>query len=194
MTALLERSESLVQTMRFSLTMFERMIETGILPEDARLELLDGQIVELPEIKQNHANCIKRLYDLLQGIFSSQADVYSQSPIRLPQDGRPLPDIFLIRSNAAAEQSPLPDDIYLLIEVAGSSLYQDRHMKSVLYARDKITEYWILNLEENQLEVYRDPKNERYQTSFTLQIGQLATCLAFPQDPIDWFSSLGGEK
>jgi hypothetical protein len=190
MTALLERSDEMLRPWRFSLAMFERMLETGILPEDARVELLDGQIVELPEMKQNHANCIKRLYDVLQGIFSSRADVYAQSPIRLPQDGRPLPDVMMIQTSSAITESPLPEKIYLVIEVAGSSIYQDRSTKLELYARDNIIEYWILNLEEHQLEIYRDPKEETYQTKLILQIGQPATCLAFPDDAIDWFLGL----
>ena len=190
MTALLERPDEMLRPWRFSLAAFERMLETGILPEDARIELLDGQIVELPEMKQNHANCIKRLYDVLQRTFSSRADVYAQSPIRLPQDGRPLPDVMMIHSASATTESPLPKDIYLVLEVAGSSIYQDRSTKLELYARDNITEYWILNLEDKQLEVYRDPEGETYRTKLILQIGKMATCLAFPDDQIDWFSSL----
>jgi hypothetical protein len=165
MTALLERSDEMLRPWRFSLAMFERMLETGILPEDARVELLDGQIVELPEMKQNHANCIKHLYDVLQSIFSSRADVYAQSPIRLPQDGRPLPDVMMIQTLSATSESPLPEKIYLVIEVVGSSIYQDRSTKLALYARDNIIEYWILNLEEHQLEIHRDPKEETYQTT-----------------------------
>jgi Uma2 family endonuclease len=79
----------------------------------------------------------------------------------------------------------------LLIEVADSTLERDRQYKLPLYARDNILEYWILDIEHQQLEVYRDPQFDRYLTSFTLQANQDAACLAFPDDFVAWYDCLG---
>lgn len=190
MTALLEQPQHAGRLMRFSLSLFEQMLELGLIADDARVELLDGQIVELPEMNQPHVNAIKHLYDGLQRIFSTRADVYAQSPIRLPSDGRPLPAVFMVHLGAGLPETPNPESVYLLIEVAASSLNEDRKTKLALYARDNIKEYWILNLVDKQLEIYRDPKDETYITPLVLEYGQLATSLAFPNNPIDWFSSL----
>jgi Uma2 family endonuclease len=94
--------------------------------------------------------------------------------------------VFLIRSDAGQSDAPFPEDIYLLIEVADSSIARDMDLKLKLYARDGIREFWIVNLKADQLEVYREPDGERYATSFTLKSGELATCLEFPSDAIDW--------
>jgi Uma2 family endonuclease len=81
---------------------------------------------------------------------------------------------------------PLPEDIHLVIEVADTTLARDRDFKLALYARDGIREYWIVNLEQNRLEAYRDPDGDRYATSFTVRDGKATPCLDFPDDPIDW--------
>ena len=81
---------------------------------------------------------------------------------------------------------PLPEDIHLLIEVSDSTLIRDRDVKLGLYARDGIREYWIINLEAEQLEVYREPDGERYASSFTVRDAKPYACLAFPNDLIDW--------
>lgn len=110
----------------------------------------------------------------------------SQNTIQLPQDGRPDPDIALLKLGTPRTRLPLPEDIHLIIEVSNSILARDRETKLALYARDNIIEYWILNLEQMQLEVYRDPDGTRYATSFTVKDAAPTACLAFPNDPIIW--------
>jgi Uma2 family endonuclease len=183
----LEKIEQVfLRPIRFTLRMFERILETGVIGVDPRVELLDGQIVEMEPVHTPHVNRVKDLYDRLQTLFSDHADVYSQSPIELPQDGRPQPDLSILKSGSAREHLPLPEDVLLLIEVSDSTLEKDRSAKLALYARDGIQEYWIVNLQDNQLEVYRDPQRERYTTSFTVKLGASQACLAFPDDAIDW--------
>jgi Uma2 family endonuclease len=183
----LEKIEQVfLRPIRFTLRMFERILETGVIGVDPRVELLDGQIVEMEPVNTPHVNRVKDLYDRLQTLFSDHADVYSQSPIELPQDGRPQPDLSILKSGSAREHLPLPEDVLLLIEVSDSTLEKDRSAKLALYARDGIQEYWIVNLQDNQLEVYRDPQRERYTTSFTVKLGASQACLAFPDDAIDW--------
>jgi Uma2 family endonuclease len=183
----LEKIEQVfLRPIRFTLSMFDRMLATGVIGDDPRVELLDGQIVEMEPVNTPHVNRVKDLYDRLQTLFSDRTDIYSQSPIELPQDGRPQPDLSILKSGSAREHLPLPGDVLLLIEVSDSTLEKDRNAKLALYARDGISEYWIVNLQDDQLEVYRDPQRERYTTSFTVKPGSSQACLAFPEDAIDW--------
>lgn len=190
MTAYLEPRQNLPEPMhlfRFTLKQFRTMLESNVLPENVRVELLDGYLVEQTDMKQAHANRIKRIYDRMNNQFAARAEVFAQSPIELPSDGRPLPDIALFkRGSVTDDHSPQPEDIHLIIEVAESSIHQDRNFKQMLYARDGIQEYWIVNLVNNQLEIYRNPEQERYANSFTVKAGETAKCLAFPDDEIDW--------
>ncbi len=190
MTTAFEPSEIRAETshlLRLSLKQFLTMIDTHILPDDARVELLDGYLLEKPEMKQPHANRIKRIYDRMNTSFAGRAEVYAQSPLELPSDGRPLPDITLLDLGSTTnDRTPQPPDVLLLIEIAESSIHEDRNFKQRLYARDGVQEYWIVNLKSDQLEVYREPDGDRYASSFTVKSGQTATCLAFPNDLIDW--------
>ncbi len=193
MTALLEsprKPQAQLELMRFSGEQFDQLWQIGFLSSDDRVELLDGQIVRKPEVNSTHYYALLELHKRLMYQFDTQAIVVNQGTIQLPHDGRPDPDIVLAHREVPRTRVPLPEDIYLLIEVAESTIHRDRSIKLPLYARDLVCEYWILNLEAKQLEVYRNPSEERYLTSFTLEVGQLATCLAFPNDQIDWFSSL----
>lgn len=183
----LEKIEQVfLRPIRFTLSMFDRVLETGVIGDDPRVELLDGQIVEMEPVNTPHVNRVKDLYDRLQSLFSDRTDIYSQSPIELPQDGRPQPDLSILKSGSAREHLPMPEDVLLLIEVSDSTLEKDRNAKLALYARDGIQEYWIVNLQDDQLEVYRDPQRERYATSFTVKPGTNQACLALPDDAIDW--------
>jgi Uma2 family endonuclease len=150
----LEKIEQVfLRSIRFTFSMFERMLETGVIDDD-------------PQI--------------------SKAMVLNQSSIELPSDGCPQPDIALLRPETPRDRLARPEDVLLLIEVSDSTLEKDRNAKLALYARDGIQEYWIVNLQDNQLEVYRDPQRERYATSFTVKAGSSQACLAFPEDAIDW--------
>ncbi len=199
MTALLERLQETQPVLsakkpdsywfHVSSAMFDQMIDAGVIDHESRVELLDGHLVEIEEMKPAHIDRMDALNERLVTQFRARAKISCQNSIELPQDGRPQPDFALVRRDRPAGQYAHPEDVYLLIEVSDSSLQKDREWKAMIYARDGIGEYWILNLQANQLEVYRDPEDARYTTTFVLKSGQLATCLAFPQDPIDWFSS-----
>jgi Uma2 family endonuclease len=185
MTALLERPNQ-PRLARVTLSMYDALIAAGEISAESRVELLDGKIVEMEQMNTPHMNCVKDLYDRLNLQFSGKADVYAQSPIELPSDGRPQPDLCLIAPKAARNDFARPKDIYLLIEVADNTIYTDREDKQRLYARDGVVEYWIVNLNKNQLEVYREPDGERYLQAQTLGASQKIACLAFPNDLIDW--------
>jgi Uma2 family endonuclease len=171
---------------RFSLAMYDAMIDAGIITSESNVELLDGQIVKRESMKPPH---IFRLYELCRRLdrqFDGRALVLNQSAIELPRDGRPQPDVCLAHPDVNRAEFIRPPDVFLLIEVAESSIQTDRLHKQKLYARDGILEYWILNLNTNQLEVYRYPEDDRYREVLTFDAGQAVACLAFPNDVIDW--------
>jgi Uma2 family endonuclease len=189
MTAILEKSkmgEAPLEFMRFSGERYDEMWKSGFITSDDRVELLDGQIVRKPEMNPPHLYSLLELHTRMVLQFHSRAWVSSQTTIRLPQDGRPDPDITVFKLETPKDRLPFPEDILLLIEVSDSTLARDRDTKLELYARDGIVEYWIVNLEQAQLEVYRDPDGTRYATSFTVKNAVPTACLAFPNDPIEW--------
>jgi hypothetical protein len=171
---------------RVSASMFDRMIETGVIDRESRVELLDGVLVGLEEVKPQHIDRINTLNERLVLQFHTRARVSCQNSIELPQDGRPQPDFALIKADTPKDRYAHPEDVLLLIEIADTTLQKDRDLKAAIYARDSVAEYWILNLQTEELEVHRDPQDERYKTLFTVPKGQPQTCLAFPNDPIDW--------
>ena len=185
MIAFLEHQTPL-EFYRFTAERFDQLVQQGFITNDDRVELLDGQIVRKPEVNPPHLYRVKDVYDRILEQFRTRAIAILQSTIRLPQDGRPDPDICLLKLETPRDRLPLPEDIHLLIEVSDSTLIRDLDVKLGLYARDGIREYWIINLEAEQLEVYREPDGERYASSFTVRDAKPYACLAFPNDLIDW--------
>jgi Uma2 family endonuclease len=168
---------------RFTVDEYYRMAEAGILHEDDRIELIEGEIVEMSPIGSRHAACVKRLI----GLFSRQVGPESatlgvQDPIHLGEYSEPQPDIALIhpRPDFYASAHPGPADILLLIEVADTSVEYDRGIKIPLYSRAGIREYWIVDLAGESVEVYRDPSPDRYRLIRLLKHGDRIAPEAFP--------------
>jgi Uma2 family endonuclease len=188
MTARFEPSyKNAPELLHFSGERYDQLWALGVLTSDDRVELLDGQIVRKPEVNSSHWHALHELHKYLLLLFGPRALVANQSTIRLPQDGRPDPDIMLIRPDLPRDRVPGPEDTYLVIEIADTTLDRDRTHKLPLYARDGIQEYWILDLEHQQLEMYRAPDGDQYASKTTLKTGQAARCLEFPNDSIEWW-------
>ena len=168
MTAFLEHQTPL-ESYRFTAERFDQLVQQGFITNHDRVELLDGQIAVKPEVNPPHLYRVKDVYDRMLEQFRTRAIAISQSTIRLSQDGRADPDICLLKLETPRDRLPLPEDIHLLIEVSDSRLIRDCDVKLGLYARDGIKEYWIVNLEAQQLEVYRESDGERYASSFTVR-------------------------
>jgi Uma2 family endonuclease len=183
MTQLLERTA--FKPVRFTARQVRTMLETGVLTGKPRLELLDGELLEVNPMNPAHVWRVTDLNERLVQQFKGRVQIISQSTIELPQDGLPQPDFALVSPDVPRSRWALPPEIYLIIEIADSSLEDDRSRKLRLYARDGIQEYWIVNLIHDQLEVYRDPDGDRYDTMFTVKT-EAQTCLAFPDDPVHW--------
>jgi len=169
---------------RFSVDEYERMGEAGILGEDDRVELLDGEIVEMTPIGSRHAATVNRLNALFAGRLGNLAQIGIQNPIRLDDLSEPQPDLVLLRprSDFYAASLPTPEDILLLVEVADSSLRVDRQVKIPLYARAGIVEIWLIDLEQSRALVHRDPSEEGYGVVTEVQPDESLATLAFPEE------------
>jgi Uma2 family endonuclease len=154
------------------------MVEVGILEADDRTELLDGHIVEMVAQNAPHRAVIveanKLFVTALQGTGYS---VQVQSTLPLDDDNVPEPDIAVFRGSGADLLEGEPDEIPLILEVADTSLEKDRTTKLRCYATNGIPEYWIVNLQNETVEVYREPADGEYRRRETMTRGEAVTSL-----------------
>jgi Uma2 family endonuclease len=149
----------------FTAEEFERMGEAGIFRQDARLELIDGEIFEMSPIGNAHAACVKFLNRVLSRLFGGTFIIGVQDPIRLNDFSEPQPDISLMRwrDDDYSGGHPTPADVLLVIEVADTTVVKDRAVKIPLYARSGIAEAWLVNIPEEKVEIYSDPAGGAYR-------------------------------
>jgi Uma2 family endonuclease len=167
---------------RFTVAEYDDMIARGVLTENDRVELIRGEIVPKMPIGDPHIECVDRLNMLLVPLVWNMATVSIQNPIHLA-DSEPEPDVVLKRrpTTASTYTKPDPPDVFLIIEVAGSSLNYDRNVKAPLYAENGIVEYWIVNLVDRCLEVHRQPRPDgTYADTRTLRAGKSIDIAALP--------------
>lgn len=168
---------------RFSVLEYHRMGQAGILSEDDRLELLEGEVVEMAPIGSRHQAVVDRLTSLFFNRVGDRAVVRIQGPVRLGDDSEPQPDLLLLRRCADFYESahPGPEDVLLLVEVSDTSADYDREVKLPLYARHAIAEVWLVDLEAGSIGVYRAPTDQGYQEVSHLDRDQRISPIAFPQ-------------
>jgi Uma2 family endonuclease len=160
---------------------YRRMAEAGILGPEDRIELIDGDLIDMAPIGEAHAAIVTRLAEALFIACAGRAIVSPQNPVRLDRRSEPQPDLAILRRRADfyASERPGPADILLLVEVADTSLRFDRTVKLPLYARAGIGEVWIVDLKRGTLDAYRRPVGEGYAESVTHHAGdQIALALA----------------
>ena len=169
------------------------MSEAGILSEDDRVELIEGEIVKMSPIGSLHAGCVKRLIALFSPLSGKVAIISVQDPIRLDQYSEPQPDIALLKPRADfyANSHPTPDDVLLVIEVADTSVDYDRNVKLPLYARAGIPETWLVNLPEDRVEAHSQPVNGIYQKVRVAKHGESLSPEAIPNLAISVDEILG---
>ncbi len=167
---------------RFTVDEYLKMVETGILNEDDRVELLDGEIVEMTPIGRSHAVSVAALNRALVTGIGSRAVVWCQGPIRLSALSQPEPDLALLRLRPVSyrDADAEPRDVLLLIEVSDSSIRRDRELKLPLYARAGIQEYWIVGIQEGSVEVYTSPSASSYVSVQRFRRGDVVSPSAFP--------------
>lgn len=150
---------------RYDVRDYYRMAEAGILSPDARIELIEGELVDMAPIGSRHAAVVDRFARSLTLAVGERAIVRVQGPVRLNELSEPQPDIALLRprEDFYAAAHPGPADVLLLIEVADSSLEYDRGVKLPLYARHGIPECWLVNLERGVINRCREPSDDGYR-------------------------------
>ncbi|HZR00732.1 MAG TPA: Uma2 family endonuclease [Chloroflexota bacterium] len=169
---------------RFTVDEFERMIEAGVFKEDDRVELIDGEVVQMAALGWPHAesvmNCTEEFSIRARGL----AVVNVQNPLDLRPHARPEPDLALLRPPRSRyrRNPPRAEDVLLVVEVADSSLATDRDVKIPMYARAGIPEAWLVNLVDDVIRIYREPTETGYRVIQTARRGETLSPLAFP----DW--------
>jgi Uma2 family endonuclease len=167
-------------TRRFTVAEYQKLGEAGILHEDDRVELLNGEIITMSPIGHRHITAIRHLLEVFSEQRRRRYWIDVQSPLTLGDGSQPQPDLILLRRKTAGNRVPEAADVLLAVEVADSSLGYDRSEKLPAYARAAIPEIWIVNLLQDVIEVHRDPQGGAYQT--ILRHGHEATLspLSYP--------------
>jgi Uma2 family endonuclease len=166
----------------FTVSEYHAMVRAGVLDENDRVELIRGQIIPMAAIGSRHASCVNHLTELFILRVRPYAIVHIQNPIRLSRHSEPEPDLALLERKAVyAARHPGPDEVLLVVEVADTTLDFDRRIKIPLYAEAGLREFWIVNLVDECLEVYRQPGPGGYAEATTLQRGDEVQVQALPE-------------
>jgi len=160
---------------------YYRMGEVGILTEKDRVELIHGEIIEMSPIGSKHSSTVNRVNNVLKEYLGKKAIVSVQNPVHISELSEPQPDIAVLKpdENYYADHHPGPGDTLLIIEVADTSLAYDREAKLPLYASAGIPEFWLVNLTDNEIEVYHTPLDTTYKVRELYRPNDTLTFFAF---------------
>lgn len=172
---------------RFTADEYQRMGEAGVLPHDARIELIEGEIVDMPPIGPPHAGTVELLADLLRLAVADRAMVRTQQPSVVGQYSVPQPDIAVVarRNDYYRGAHPEPRDVLLVVEVAETTLAFDRDVKARMYARSGVRELWIVDLGGRSITQLRASRDGVYAESTEVRAGDSIGLAAFPDVSID---------
>ncbi len=168
-----------IATVKWTIADYHAMVAAGIL-NDRRVELIEGEIVEMAPEGEPHAYFSTASGNYLVHLLGDRALVRPAKPITLPDNSEPEPDVAIVQplGREYLSHHPYPENIFWLIEYSESTLAKDLEIKRKLYAAAGIREYWVANLQTRQLIVFRDPQNGDYNSRMTLEDGAIAP-LAF---------------
>ena len=149
---------------------YHKMGKAGLFAGNQRVELIDGEIFDMAPIGPPHGSIVDRLNERFVLAATKKAIVRVQNPIRLGDLSEPEPDLCLLRrvDDFYATSTPVAQDVYLVVEVAETSLRHDRDVKAALYSRHGIPEFWLIDLPNRQVMVFRTPTADGYQDIATL--------------------------
>lgn len=166
----------------FTVKEYHRITDSGILDPDERVELLAGQIVKMAAKGTPHSAATTRTEKLLENRLGNLALVRVQEPIQLDDLSEPEPDIALVIADPLyyEDSHPNPSQVYLIIEIADTTIRQDCGLKARLYAQSGIADYWVLDVNNRQLHVFREPSQNGYQSELILSDRGSVSLLAFP--------------
>ena len=170
------------QRTQITVERFQKMMATGVITPQDRIELIAGEMIDMAPIGGPHAWAVTQLATQLIRILGDRNVVWAQSPIVLSDRSQPQPDLCVLRRRDEGYGRALPTggDVLLLVEVADTTLSFDRGKKLELYARQRIPEYWIVNLADKRLETYRQPGPAGYEVEFALKAGEDAVLALLP--------------
>lgn len=179
MSAVLEHP----QRYRLSAQEYLRMAGTRVFRPDARLELIEGEIIEMAPIGSPHAGAVNTLTRLFVELAGKRALVSVQNPLIVDGHSVPQPDLALLKPRADnyAATHPAAGDVLLMVEVADSTLAFDTHTKVPLYARAGIAEVWVVAVKKQVIRIYRDPAPRGYRTHLEVSGKQKASVLLLPK-------------
>lgn len=165
MTAVFHARESKVKLPYHTWTVakYHQMAEAGLLDESDRVELIEGELVDMAPIGSRHAFWVDRIAESLGRGSRSAHMVRVQNPVLLGERSEPQPDVALVKRNNYADRHPGADDILLIVEVADTTLEYEREVKLAVYARHGIPEVWLIDVNAGELTVYCDPSEGRYR-------------------------------
>ncbi len=173
-----------------SIQEYHKMAAVGILSHRDKVELIQGEILHMSPIGSKHQSIVDKLSRILNRLLLDEAIVRVQGPIQIKDWSEPEPDLLLLRPKVDfyADQHPEPKDTLLLIEVANSSLEYDKTIKLPLYAEASIQTYWIINIPNQQIEVYQNPDGNIYKSMFIFKgsddipVGHFSDCVISVND------------
>ena len=185
-------SPAVLQRHRLTVDEYHRMGQAGVFPPDARVELIDGEVIDMAPIGTRHASAVKKLNALLSAAAGGSAIVAVQDPLRLSDASEPEPDLMLLRPRADfyAHAHPGPADVLLLIEVSDSTAAYDRGIKLDLYARHGVAEVWIVDLDNDVVRVFRHGDGTAYTDITASETPRATPVAALPGVTIDLSSLL----
>ena len=168
---------------RLSVRQYHRMIEAGILGEDDRIELIEGELTVMPPINPRHAGKTTRLTRIFSECVGDSALISVQNPLVLGDRSEPEPDLMLLRPRKDYYETanPGPEDVLLVVEIADTSLEYDRNVKIPLYAANGIPEVWLLNLQNERLEIHLDPGPSGYRKLLLPDPEHMVAPVSLPQ-------------
>jgi Uma2 family endonuclease len=172
---------------RFTVAEYFALAEQGLLPE--RCELIEGDIYDVSPQSPRHRAVVKIVAENLTRTFQDRATVFAQSTLAL-SGWSPEPDVMVLKHDPKlySDRQPRPDEIFLIVEVADATLAKDKGLKLRNYAREGIREYWVVNLVDETIEVYREPRGDEYAFKSTHGFDEPIAPLAFPDERCRWLT------
>jgi Uma2 family endonuclease len=168
---------------RISTNRYQMMVATGVLTKYDRIELIEGDMLDMALMGTKHSAITSRLNELLILAVTRSATVVVGGPVNLGEFSQPQPDLMLLRRRADFYDSKTPEsaDVLLLIEVSDSSLAYDQGVKLNLYARYGVAEYWVVDVEGRRIVTYREPAAKGYRRKAEFEVPDALTPQAFPE-------------
>ncbi len=162
---------------------YHRMLDSGILVDGDRVELIDGKVIYMSPQRPPHAATVQRASSYLRNLLGDRATIRIQSPITLLPNSEPEPDLAVVRNDSRDyfDRHPSAADIFLLVEVADTTLTRDRTFKASVYAMAGIIDYWVIGVNNRQVYLFRQLEEDRYRQESVLGIETEIDLLVFPE-------------